>query len=45
LAHNSVKVSTLIEATETKPTAAEARPLPPVVAAPPNEPPTARTAA
>jgi len=46
LAHNSVKVSTLIEARATAPpVTAGARSLPPVTTAPANEPPTSRNAA
>ncbi len=46
LAHNSVKIATLIEASDaTRPAAAPARPPRPVTTAPPNEPPTSRTAA
>lgn len=46
LAHNSIKVSTLIEAKATAPPAgADARPRPPVTTARANEPPTSRNAA
>jgi len=46
LAHNSVKVATLIEATDANhATSAGARPPAPVATAPPNEPPTTRPAA
>ena len=44
LAHNSVKIATLIETNDSTPPAA-ARPLTPAMTTPPNEPPTARTAA
>ncbi len=46
LAHNSVKIAVLIEASDTThPAAAGARPSSPAATAPSNEPPAARTAA
>ena len=46
LAHNSMKVATLIESKASPPaTATSAGSIPPLTTAPPNEPPTARTAA
>jgi len=45
LAHNSVKIATLIEANDTTHPAAGARPPSPAATAPPGEPPTQRTAA